>query len=186
MSAHPEDALLGRIALHYKLASQAQIDAALAVQRTEKPRARLGEILASQNVLSAEQLQWLLNAQEQYLAKQKGAAAPAAAPVAARPVPAAAPSRPQPAASAPAARAAPSGGITLEQILQRAVEAKASDVHIHSGAPIQFRVNGALKEIKTGTLDADATSALLTAVLTPEQKTQLLETFDLDLALQLP
>ncbi len=185
MSATPEDSLLGRIALHYKLANQAQIDTALATQRTEKPRARLGEILASQNVLSAEQLQWLLNAQTQYLARQAGAPAPSAP----APAPAAKPSAPAPVASAPrpAAPSRPTGAMpTLEQILAKAVEAKASDVHVHSGAPIQFRINGVLKEIKTGALDADTTAALLTSVLTPEQKAQLLETFDLDLALQLP
>ncbi len=184
MSANPDDALLGRIALHYKLVSQAQIDAALLVQRTEKPRARIAEILASQNVISAEQLQWLLNAQEQYNAKQRGAAAPAPATAAAPRTSAQAPAAATPAIVA--TRPMQAGTITLEQILQKAVEAKASDVHIHSGAPIQIRVNGALKEMKTGMLDADATSALLTAVLSPEQKTQLLETFDLDLSLQLP
>ncbi len=197
MSANPEDALLGRIALHYKLATQAQIDAALMVQRNEKPRARLGEILASHNVLSAEQLQWLLNAQVQYLAKQKAAAgpsavaAPAPAPAVAAPAVAAvaapAPSRPAAPARAPTVPAAqPGGGSALEKILQSAVQAKASDVHIHSGAPVQFRVNGVLKEFKTAPLDAEGTRALLAAVLTPEQQTQLFETNDLDLALQLP
>jgi twitching motility protein PilT len=195
MSTKPEDALLGRIALHYKLISQPQLDAALKLQASEKPRMRLGEILAQQNVVSAEQLQWLLNAQEQYLAKQKAAASGAPAPAPSAPAPSAAVAAPRPSAPAPAPIPAPApsrpiaisgkAAGTLEAILLKAIEHRASDVHIHSGAPIQMRVNGQLREMKTGVFDADATRDLLLAVLTPEQRTQLLEKWDLDLALQL-
>jgi twitching motility protein PilT len=174
MAETPEDGLLGRIAVHYKIATQAQIDAALATQRTERPRERLGEILFGRNVITAEQLKWLLNAQAQYLAKQKGAAAAASA------------AAPQPEVTPAAAAPAAGASMSLEQILKRALEVKASDVHIHAGSPIQLRVNGVLKQIISGVLTAEETTAMLTRVLTPAQKTQLFETFDLDVSLQLP
>jgi twitching motility protein PilT len=223
MTTSVEDALIGRIAVHYKLVSAEQLSAATARQ-LQSPEKKLGAVLLELKLISPEQLTWLVNAQAQMAAKQSGAPAPAvpapAAPAARPSVPAAG-ARPAaaPAASAPAARApappaaapapaaapvpaaAPTGrgAVTsgqqavavgrlpsMEQILVKAVEAKASDVHVHAGAPLQMRVNGALKELKLGLLTAEATEQLVFSVLTPEQRATLETQRDVDFALQLP
>src|SRR5205823_2926128 len=53
------------------------------------------------------------------------------------------------------------------------------------GAALQLRVGGQLRDVKLGTLDADATESMLFSVLTDEQKAALEKHKDLDLALQL-
>jgi twitching motility protein PilT len=205
-----EDALLGRIAVHYKLISQEQLTTAAQRQAVE-PRP-LSTVLLELKFISTDQAKWLAQAQQQFLAKQNGGqAAPAAAPapVAAKPVapaaPAPVPSAPAPAsvaaapapAPAPAPAAAPrpvtsapavnrAGLPTLQQILTKAVESKASDVHIHSGAPLQMRVNGVLKELKTGVLDPSMVEAILKDGLDDEQRERFNEHWDLDAAIALP
>lgn len=181
-----EDVVLGRIALHYKLVSQEQLNAA--IQRQAADQRPLSALLLELKVISAEQAKWLAQAQAQYIAKQGGAAAaPAAKPSApTAPVPAAAPA---PAVMAAPVKAAPTqaGRLpTLQQILTKAVEAKASDVHIHAGAPLQMRVNGTLRELKTGVLDPQSVETILKDALDEAQRKQLDETWDLDVALALP
>jgi twitching motility protein PilT len=75
---------------------------------------------------------------------------------------------------------------TLAQILARAVEAKASDVHIHAGAPLQMRLGGALRELRTGVLDAQAVEFILKDALGEADRATLNEQFDFDAALVLP
>ena len=65
----PDDALLGKIALHYKLVTQDALTSATARQATLQPPPSLGELLLQARVISAEQLKWLQQAQAQYLAK---------------------------------------------------------------------------------------------------------------------
>jgi twitching motility protein PilT len=123
------DALLGRIAVHTKLLTPAQLEEATDEQGRSGGRLRLGEILVEKGFVSAAQLQKLLVAQKQVLAKQAakrgeqvaaavqpepepGAVAsprPApAAPPATEPVPRAPASAPAPAAAAaPRAASAP-------------------------------------------------------------------------------
>ena len=197
-----EDALLGRIALHYKLISQEQLTAA-AQRQASDPRP-LSALLMELKFISADQAKWLAQAQAQYIAKQGGQPAAAAAPAAqAQPRPSA--PAPVAAAPAPAPAAAPSASgqsasslnpvgarpgaarlPTLQQILTKAVESKASDVHIHGGAPLQMRVNGVLKELKTGILDAQMVETILKDSLDAEQRKTLDEVWDLDLAIALP
>lgn len=205
MSGSPEDALLGRIAIHYKLITAEQLSKALAHQQATDPRLRIGEVLHSLKLVTKEQLAWLVNAQEQYLAKMKtqGSAAtppaeqpPAAkpsapaAPVAARPSsPAPAPAavaQAAPAAARPSAPMAAAGSLSMEDLLARAVALKASDVHLHSGAPVQFRVNGAMKDMKTGVVSSDQALAMIHSVLDEGQRQALEQHNDLDAALQLP
>jgi twitching motility protein PilT len=200
-----EDALLGRLAVHHKLISQDQLTTAAQRQAVE-PRP-LSTVLLELKFISTEQAKWLAQAQQQFLAKQNGGQAPAAAPAPAAAAPAAAPAAaravtpaPAPAVAAPAPAPAPvaarapvsapavnrTGLPTLQQILTKAVESKASDVHIHSGAPLQMRVNGVLKELKTGVLDPAMVEAILKDGLTEEQRERLNEHWDLDVALALP
>ncbi len=63
---------------------------------------------------------------------------------------------------------------------------KASDVHVHSGAPLAVRYNGALRELKAGLFTPDEVEQILKQALTDEQRARLEEEKDLDLALVLP
>jgi twitching motility protein PilT len=64
------DALLGRIAVHTKLISQDQLNQATETQGRGGGRQRLGEILVEKGFIDPAQLQKLLGAQKQVLAKQ--------------------------------------------------------------------------------------------------------------------
>ena len=210
---HQDDALLGRIALHYKLVSQEQLTQA--AQR-QVQGVGLGQALLELGVVTRAQHQWLLDAQKQYLARQ---AAPEPAPAARA---SAADRNPRPSAPAPRASAnpgaalpaagseGPSGGFavaksqgmsdfsgataqsmrsrlpTLAQILSKAVEAKASDVHIHAGAPLTMRLAGMLRELKTGVLDAASVEFILKDALSEADRRLLNENLDFDTALVLP
>ncbi|MBL8909454.1 MAG: hypothetical protein JNM17_02010, partial [Archangium sp.] len=179
-----EDALLGRIALHYKLVTNDNLNSAVRQLVTHQNPGGLGAVLVEMKVITEEQHKWLQQAQVQFLAKQGGSSAgtsmPAAQQAAAAPAPAAVPaqkpSAPRPQAAAPAPAPAPkppppsqpqgqvhnlsaapppaaihspirSGALTLREVLSKAVELKASDVHIHSGAPMQVRIGGTLREL---------------------------------------
>ncbi|MEW5739285.1 MAG: type IV pilus twitching motility protein PilT [Myxococcota bacterium] len=224
----PEDALLGKIAVHYKLVTNEQLLAASQRQAGAggKP---IGDVMLELKLISAEQLKWLKQAQQQYLAKQGGGAAPAPSsprPAAAASAPAPSSPRPVAAASAPAPAAIPppaaspigppaaaplstpsgfhqvqkaqtdfSGAKaqamrsklpTLAAILSKAVEAKASDVHIHAGAPLAMRICGVLRELRTGVLSADDVEFILKDALSEEERNQLNEDMDFDTALVMP
>ena len=189
-----EDLLLGKIALHYKLVTQEALTAAM-----QRPGA-LGTVLLESKVISAEQLKWLQQAQAQYLAKQGGGAAapapsaPRAQAPAAAPAPAPAPPpKPQghvvnlPTAPVPAAiPSARKGAVTLRDVLAKAVESRASDVHIHSGAPMQIRIGGVLKELKLGQFAPHEVEAIIREGLTAEEQKYLETEMDLDAALIFP
>jgi twitching motility protein PilT len=198
MSTAAEAALLGRIAIHYKLVTPEKLQEAVRRQATmPEPKKRLGEILLEMKLITSEQLTWLLNAQAQ-MAKRATGAAPSGPAQSAAGQPAAAPSASEAEAPAPAplpvgyvapaarTQQVPTGKLPpLEAILTRAVEARASDVHIHAGAPLQMRVGGGLRELKLGVLDAEGTQALLFSALDAEQKAALEKHNDLDFAIQL-
>ncbi len=182
--ASQEDSLLGKIALHYKLVTQDTLTAALQRQGAVNPPQALGDVLLDLKVISGEQLKWLHQAQQQYLAKQGGGAAPAAAP---------APDRPQgkvvnlPTAPVPAAiPSARKATVTLKDVLTKAVKSQASDVHIHSGAPLQMRVGGVLKELKLGQFTAAEVEAIIREGLTADEQKYLEEEQDFDCALVYP
>ena len=117
--------LFGRLALHYKLITREHLQEVTAQQAREGGSRKLGELLLERGWLSQAQLDALLNAQREYLAKQARAAeAPALAPAA----------TPTEAAAARLRRA--------EQVLEFAVKSGASDIHVHAGPPTRFRVHG--------------------------------------------
>ncbi len=196
-----EDTVLGRIALHYKLVSQEQL-----TQATTRPTGKpLADTLLELRFISGEQVKWLQNATQQFIAKQGGAAPsapnkPAPAPAATAPRPAPVPlAVPTTSAgfaanknegmsdfSGAAANAMRSRLPSLAQILGKAVEARASDVHIHAGAPLQMRINGVLRELRTGVLDASAVEFILKDALPEADRQTLNQTFDFDTALVLP
>ncbi|HXN42584.1 MAG TPA: hypothetical protein VN918_12390, partial [Myxococcaceae bacterium] len=198
MALTPDQALLGRLAVHFKLVSAEQLSDAVrafAEQENGKP---FGEVMRDRGLLTGKQLDWLLAAQQQVLAKHKPAApAPSgidaifargpgtSAPVAAPFSPPPSPSPGLPAAAPPPSPIArgvssqPAGGAELRRILTKGFELKASDVHIHAGAPIQVRLNGKLVPLDgqpSGKID---TERILIEGLTPEQQRQFYENLDI-------
>ncbi|HLG15262.1 MAG TPA: PilT/PilU family type 4a pilus ATPase [Blastocatellia bacterium] len=73
----------------------------------------------------------------------------------------------------------------LHKILSKAVWAKASDIHVPSGAPIQIRRNGKLEHVEERTYTPDELGVLLLEVLTDEQRKRFLETNDLDFSYEI-
>ena len=126
MSNVQEDAVLGRIALHYKLVSEEQLGQA-SQRLAAAPGKKIGEVMLELRFISADQLKWLHNAQEQYLAKQRGPQTPGSAAALSAPVAALVAAAPAPAPSAPPPSAPGNRQKlpTLEQILTKAREAAA-------------------------------------------------------------
>ncbi|HVH07391.1 MAG TPA: type IV pilus twitching motility protein PilT [Myxococcota bacterium] len=105
-------------------------------------------------------------------------AGPAAAPAAA------AASKP---AAAPARAAAPlSDSVTLVELLREGVERRASDIHIHAGLPLRFRLHGRFVARDDAPLAKERTEQLVLAALDPAQRAQLDERGQLDFAMAVP
>ncbi|HEX2486750.1 MAG TPA: ATPase, T2SS/T4P/T4SS family, partial [Myxococcota bacterium] len=107
-------------------------------------------------------------------------------PPSARPAPAraaAAPPAPRPAATAPAPGPALDA---LAALLREGVERGASDVHVHAGIPLRFRLHGAFVARDDAPIPAERAEALVCAALTAEQLALLDERGQLDFALALP
>jgi twitching motility protein PilT len=73
----------------------------------------------------------------------------------------------------------------LHKILSKAVWSKASDIHVPSGAPIQFRRNGRLERLDERAGPPEEVEALLLEILTEEQRKRFLETNDLDFSYEI-
>ncbi|HEX3126950.1 MAG TPA: type IV pilus twitching motility protein PilT [Thermoanaerobaculia bacterium] len=187
-----DEVLFGRIALHYKLVSQDQLTQATTLWNQEGGLRGLGEILLESGVLNVRQLEQLRTVQRDYLAKQKqqqGQATPQAeAPqqpiVVQQPVPAPPPvASPAPAVSAGSWRQSPR---RLEALLTYAVQQKASDLHLHSAAPVKLRRNGQLADLEDEPLTKEVSEAMIREILTPEQQRDLDEHGQIDFAYTIP
>ena len=186
-----EDLLLGRIALHYKLVTQDQLTAAAARQDDDRGTRRLGEILLEMGILTPGQLDKLLAIQRDYLAKQQAqAAAPMEQPVPplviADPPAEVTPPPPEP---PPPPRPRPTWRTAerrLDTLLAQAVEMNASDVHVHSLAPLKVRVNGQLQDLENEVLDPRLADEIIREVLTLEQRSALDAHGQVDFAYTLP
>src|SRR5260370_37464307 len=178
MNLPPDQALLGRLAVHYKLISPDQLNAAIRHAGRQGP-INVADVLPHLGFLPPKQLEWLFSAQQQYLAKQRAAQGSAAielTPTSALPRPA--PTAPEvsptavgvsrPAASPTLSTARPAAGTAgaLQRILARAVQLKASDVHLHSGSPIQARIHRTLRPLE-GSTGAPGTAQILLVGRTP-------------------
>jgi len=194
MSKQPSVSLLGRLAVHFKMISMEQLAAATREQGTGTSSQSLGDILVSKGFITQVQLAKLVRAQQEVVAKQRaGVAAPesAAATVAER-APAAAPvNAPTPArAGAGAKRAPPAAAATgtseLDGILRDAIAQGASDIHIHSGSTVQYRVAGKLVATQAAPLDAAGAEAVLLPALTEQERSVFAEHGDLDFCHEVP
>src|SRR4051794_680446 len=207
MAQGAEDLLFGRIALHYKLVTREQVLEATQIQTSEGGRRHLGEILVERSVLNPRQVEQILAVQRDYVAKQQAPAAPeppAAEPLRAQAMPAlsvqampsltmaeppAAVAAPRPPAPPPAPAPA-TGRIAfdleapraLDRLLKYALSIGASDLQLHSGAPLKIRVNGQLADLGTTPTPARTAEKLVEEILTPEQREALRERGQVDFA----
>jgi twitching motility protein PilT len=206
MTPASDDVLFGRIALHYKLVTREQLLEASELQAQRGGQLRLGEILVDKGYLTPQQVAQILAVQRDYVAKQQAsaAAAPAldvqpmpalavqtmpalGAPAMAAPAPA-----PVPAAVGPAPAAPPRPAFDLEtpraldRLLEHALSVGASDLHVHSGAPLKIRVDGRMSDLAGDLLTARVAARMVDEILTPEQQAALRERGQIDFAYTLP
>ncbi|MEM6703118.1 MAG: PilT/PilU family type 4a pilus ATPase [Acidobacteriota bacterium] len=116
----------------------------------------------------------------------EGAPAPALDLGSPTPSPAAAPT---PAASTPSNVSPPRNAgepRSLLEILEHAVAAGASDVHLHSGATVRLRQSGVLKELSSDRLEESMVQAHLDGLLSDEHLQQLADAGQVDGAYSLP
>ena len=216
MSSAPHEMLLGRLAVLHKMITMDQlVDVTMEQGLQPEPKA-IGDIMVDMGLINAAQLQQLLALQRQAqtrppaataAAAQPGAASAAAAtgPAPARTAPAAAPANPPapakaaaaapPATSAVRAFSAAPGSVRsgvaarspkLDEILTRAVQARASDIHIHCGAPLKMRVHGRIIDAGKSPLTRPEAEAILLPSLAPEQLQQFEARGELDYAYAIP
>ncbi|HXK23911.1 MAG TPA: type IV pilus twitching motility protein PilT [Myxococcota bacterium] len=192
--------LLGRLAVHLKMISMEQLTEALRVQGQGGGERSLGIVLRELGYLNPAQIEKLVEAQKRVLAQQqqKGGAPNGSAASAAKP--AAAPTRPEPVKPAPppaarasaapapadsrnASKAAPAArpSTSLDAILRAAVERGASDVHLHSGAPMRLRIAGTFQLLEGASLDPSAIESMLLGALDEKSRAELEDRGQIDL-----
>jgi len=194
--------LLGRIALHLGMLTMDQ----LAEATREQAQGRgpnLGTILVEKGWISEAQLQKILRAREQIVARHRaekavesadadegsgtdvGASSAAAAEVQSPGV--ATQASPGPTASLPDPRRVAMGNpatpsSALLAALKQGIERGASDIHIHSGAPLRLRVGGRFQAVGDQPISGDEAEAMLLSALNDEQRGVFEECGEVDLA----
>jgi twitching motility protein PilT len=185
MSTSQDDHLIGRLALHYKLISQDQLAEATLQQSREGGRRKLGEILVESGVLPQRRFEQLLAAQQELLAKRQaeaplgatGPMAPSAPAVTSAPAVARVPSL---------SDTVPEGRRRIDLVLEYAVGQGASDIHIHSGAPLRLRQHGRMTDLGSTPVDRAVAQLAIEEILSPEQLALLVEHGQVDLAYTVP
>jgi twitching motility protein PilT len=179
---------LGDILLELGYISRAQLDWLIRAQATLQERHRQAE---------AEEQRRAQAVRQESFTKSGSVAIPPTEPVRAivRPAPAPQPeqrqppipvaaSAPKPAATAAAAEAtirsrAPA---QLDQILAKAMQLRASDVHLHAGLPIQMRIGGRLLKSNSPPLEPARSEALVMEILSESERAEFTAHNDLDFA----
>jgi twitching motility protein PilT len=168
---------MGRIAVSAKLITQEQLLEALRTQDHMGKTKRLGDILLELGYISQAQLEWLLRAQATLVERQRQAEGSNAIPPSdtlAKPAP------------ATVAQATVAGERKLDRVLTKAMQLHASDVHIHTGLPIQMRVGGRLLKANTPPLEPAQSESLILEILTESERPQFTAHNDLDFAYNIP
>jgi twitching motility protein PilT len=207
MASERAKTLMGRIAVQASLITMDQLAEATREQGSLGGTKNLGEILVDKGFITPSELQRLIEIQKQIVARAREkesaqrraleappsataddtaerAAAPSGAGVTqAAPQATQAAAKTQ-AADRPASPADPSG--SLEALLCQAVQAGASDAHVHAGAPIRLRIRGQLVEQGSEPLDPATSESLVFSSLTPEQRELFLARGEFDFCYRLP
>jgi twitching motility protein PilT len=200
MSTSPRPSLTGRIAVSAKLITQEQLLEALRAQDHMGKTKRLGDILLELGYISQAQLEWLLRAQATLVERQRQAEAeaqrqsqleqqksfPQSGSNAIPPSETLAKPTPAPAAPPAPAQATVAAERKLDRVLTKAMQLHASDVHIHTGLPIQMRVGGRLLKANTPPLEPAQSESLILEILTESERAQFTDHNDLDFAYNIP
>ena len=175
--SHPPLPLLGRIALHLKLISVDQLAEATRLQGQAGSEKRLGEILVERGMLTQAQLEQVLRARQQLLVKQRAKQAAAQAQPSPEPGVSGGPNGGAPAAGGPR---------DLLALLRAGAERGASDVHVHAGTPLRFRLHGRFETASAEPIPPADAERMLRSALDPEQTERLAERGELDFAWSVP
>jgi twitching motility protein PilT len=193
MASGQEELLFGRLALHYKLITAGQLDEVHGLHALAEGRRPLPEMLVEMGYLTQRQVEQLLLVQRDYLQKRRDAQAVAPATAAARaPGDGAAAAGAAKAADEAATAAAPpwldgaAGRRQLDALLQVAVERGASDIHLHSGAPVGVRLVGRLEDLDPQPLPPAAAARMIEEALDDNQRALLASRGQVDFAYSLP
>ena len=76
--------------------------------------------------------------------------------------------------------------VTIQNLLQQAIERNASDLHVHSGAVLRIRVGGKFCDATTAVLSSQECERLITDMLSEVHLEQLKEKFQVDFAYEIP
>jgi twitching motility protein PilT len=186
--SNPPIPLLGRIAVHLKLITLQQLAEATKRQGQAGSEKRLGEILVETGMLTQAQLEKVLQARQQMIAKQlaksaaekalpqpePGAARAAAAPTVKPSSPGGEQSADRPHSKrGDAARAASEASVgtsdDLMKLLRQGIERGASDVHVHAGSPLRLRLHGRFEAQGDQPIAPAAAERMVRSAMTSEQ-----------------
>jgi twitching motility protein PilT len=167
MGSGQQPSLMGRIAVSAKLITQEQLLEALRAQDHMGATKRLGDILLELGYISQAQLEWLVRAQATLVERQRLAEAKAKTEAEVAPL------------SPPTER-------MLDHILTKAIQLHASDVHLHTGLPIQMRVCGRLLKANSAPLEPAQSEALILEILSASERADFTAHNDLDFAYVIP
>lgn len=161
--------LFGRIVLSNKLVTEEQLNRAIQ-EIVSNPGMPLGSAMVYLGYLTQAQVQKVLRLQRKVLQKADGVPAPSPTSAA----------RPEP--QRPPSPASPAGFTRIEEYLEFARQAGASDFHISVGSPPAIRVNGTLQYLPRESFTAQDAESLLRGFLLEEQMEQLAVRKSLDFA----
>jgi len=166
--------LFGKVALASKLVTQEQLVQAMQeLARQGDAKKHPGQVLVELGFINSGQLEQLIAMQRQIVQKaREKKTAPAQEPAA-------------PPSPAPGGGPAPEEG-SLDDLLRGAVEAQASDVHIHSGAVIKLRARGEMYDHGTRKLEAQEARRFLDEAMTPEEQQRFDEVGEIDFCYTIP
>jgi len=152
-----EQNLFGRSIVANGFATQEQVDECLQIQRVN-PARPIGMIMIEMGYLRKDHLQALLDARASRKRK-----APA-----------------DDAADAKADQARQQNRASMEKMLVKTAEMKASDLHINVGSPAIMRLHGHLRNLSMPPFSAAQTKGLILSLMTEAQQAAFLEQKDLD------
>ncbi len=192
--SNPPIPLLGRIAVHLQLISVDQLAEATRAQGQAGGEKRLGQILVERGMLTQAQLEQVLRARQQLVAKQRERQAVAAA----LPEPEEGTLRAESAdrphgkrGEAPCAASAASEGMgsaapELLALLRSGVERGASDVHVHAGTKLRLRLHGRFEPASEAPIEAGLAERMIRSALDAAQTERFDERGEVDFAWTLP
>ncbi len=194
--------LIVRLAVHYQVLSKEKVAEAVRQWRNQPGGGEFGVFLVEQGYITEAVLRKLEMARGQYLEKNRPQTTSAGASSAPQPASSAAnesantvdesanttasppvvEAEPEPAAAVvddPGWKLRFDPATTLEDLLCQAQELQASDLHLHSGAPLKVRLQGRL-ETASATIDRARAEELVYGLLSDEQRDLLDEHRQLD------